>query len=49
MAVILGSESDPNLYRKLDIEVYPIVRATSRDPRKVSVIGTRVAEKWIPT
>ena len=43
VTVMLGSESKPNLYCKLDTEVYPIVRATNRDPRKTSVIGTRVA------
>ena len=45
----LGSESNPNLYCKLDIEVYPIVRAANKDPGEASVVGTRIAEdRYLP-
>jgi len=40
---MFGSESNPNLYCKLDIEVHPIIRATNKDPRKISVVATRFA------
>ena len=49
MAMMFGSESNPNLYCKLDIEVYPIVRATNKDPRKVSVVVARFNVEWVPT
>ena len=49
VAVMLGSESNPNLYRKLDIEVYPIVRAASRDPKKTLVIGKKITRKKVFT
>ena len=46
---MFGSESNPNLYCKLDIEVYPIVRVANKDPRKTSVVVARLAEEWVPT
>lgn len=47
--MVFGSESNPSLYCKLDIEVYPIVRATNKDPRKTSAIVTGFAVEWMPT
>jgi hypothetical protein len=42
----VGKRINPNLYCKLDIEVYPIVRAANKDPGKASVVGTGIAGIW---
>lgn len=47
--MILGSESNPNLYCKLDIDVYPIVRTANKDPSRGSAIGTMFAKECILT
>ena len=48
MATMFGSESSPNLYCKLDIEVYPIVRATNNDPGKSQWLKPGLVENGRP-